>query len=391
MTSRTRLFLAPLLATALLACGDSGTNGTTTPVDTTGPNPCGACAAEHYCSFGKCVQDPGLAAGEEATCDYYGYLPTNQAAFARFAGGMTRVRYVTSNVVIEPPFDKIVLEMNQDQLFPGGAPTAGEYDLTGTAEAGAPLFLRGYAFCNDFDCASTFVATQGKLELTDPGAPGSSLGGVLRDLRLKQVRVDANTGDLIDFSKGKVWCVGDYRFATDVPELRTAAGSCVAAGSGDKIGDNIKNFTLQNCYGDYVDLHERCGRAKAVWIVATAGWCGACEAFVPVAAERANELVDQGLDLMVVIGENQLTGPPSLEYCLDYATAKGADPAQVFIDNDGSHSWPVLFGAIDTYSGGSIGLPWNAVLDGASMEYIWSSNAGTGDLYSVQDALLSAE
>jgi len=387
MTSRSRSLIAsPFLALALIACG-----GDSAPVDAGGPNPCGSCPSEHYCSFGKCVQDPGLAAGDEASCDYYGYAPTNEAAFARFAGGMTRVRYVTSNVVIEPPFDKIVLEMNQDQLFPAGTPTAGDYDLAGTADAGAPLFLRGYAFCNDFDCASTYVATQGTLELTDPGTPGTPLAGVLRDLRLKQVRVDTDTGELIDFSKGKVWCVGDYRFHTEVPALKTAEGNCVAEGSGNKIGDNVKNFTLQNCYGDYVDLHERCGRADAVWIVATAGWCGACEAFVPEAAERANDLADEGLDLMVVIGENQLAGQPSLEYCLDYATAKGADPAQVFIDHDGSNSWPTLFSAIDTYSGGSIGLPWNAVLDGASMEYIWSSNAGTGDLYSVQDALLERE
>ena len=176
-----------------------------------------------------------------------------------------------------------------------------------------------------------------------------------------------------------------------MPALSTAQGTCVAAGSGTNIGDNIKNYTLQNCYGDYVDLHERCGRSQAVWIVATAGWCGACKAFVPVAAARANELADQGLDLMVVIGENEQAAPPSLEYCLDYAAEEGVDPAQVFIDNDGVRSWPETFGAINTYSDGSIGLPWNAVLDGASMEYIWSSNAGTGDLYSVQDALLSRE
>ncbi|TNF26285.1 MAG: hypothetical protein EP329_21520 [Deltaproteobacteria bacterium] len=389
-TSHARFILAPALAfaLALAACGDGGSSG---PVDTGGPNPCGVCPETQFCSYGKCVPDPGLAAGGEATCDYYGYAPTNQAAFARFAGGQTRVRYVTSNVVVEPPFDKLVLEMNQDQLFAGGAPVAGEHDLVGTEQLGAPLFLRGYAFCNDFDCASTFVATQGTLELTEPGAPGTALAGVLRDLRLKQVRIDAVTGDLIEFSKGKVWCVGDYRFATDVPALKTAEGTCVADGTGIQIGDNIRNFTLQNCYGDFVDFHDRCGRSKAVWIVASAGWCSACEAFVPEAAARAESLADQGLDLMVVLGENQLAGPPSLEYCLDYATAKGADPAQVFIDNDGSQGWPVLFSALDTYTDGSIGLPWNAVLDGASMEYIWSSNAGSGDLYSVQDALLGAE
>lgn len=375
-----------LLLLALAACGGDPA----APAAPTGPNPCGACPTDHFCSNGRCVLDPGLAAGDEATCDAYGFTPTVEAAFARVAAGVTRVRFIASNVVVEPPFDKLTFELNHALAFPGGAPAPLTLSLADTGAPGGAVYLRGQTFCNDVDCASTYVATAGELVLDRPGAPGAPLGGTLRGLVLTQVRLDPSTGAIIPFSKAKVWCVGDYRFAVDVPALPVAEGQCVAAGTGREVGENIANFTLQNCYGEPVDLHARCGRAKAVWIVATAGWCGACDAFVPVAAERYTELADAGLDLMVVLGENGSAGPPSLAYCLDYAAAKGVDPAMVFVDHDGSAAWAATFGAIETYGDGSIGLPWNAVLDGRSMLYTWSSNAGSGDLYGAQDALLSA-
>ncbi len=91
---------------------------------------------------------------------------------------------------------------------------------------------------------------------------------------------------------------------------------------------------------------------------------------------------------MVIIGEDASGMPPSLGYCKNYAQSKGVDPTKVFIDNTGGNSWAVTFDAINTYSS-SIGLPWNAVLDARSMEYIWSSNAGTADdLWTTLDDVL---
>lgn len=377
---------------AVPACGDSG-SGTEPPTGDTptglSTNPCGSCPAERYCSHGQCVADPAIADPSLDRCDIFGFDSTNQAAIARFAGDTTRLRYTASNVTVEPPYDKLVIEMNQTALFAGGA-TSGAFDLAGTGERGGPLLVRGQSYCNDVSCGFTYVPEGGELEVSAMGAPGTELKAVIHDLRLKQVRIDTNTGELLPFARGKVWCVGDYVLDAPVPPINVAAGACVAEGTGTLVGDNIRNFTLQNCNGDFVDLHERCGKAKALWIVASAGWCGACEAFVPVAAKRYQELAGEGLDLMVVVGENQFSEAPSLEYCMEYALSHGLTPEQTFIDHDGERSWPQLFGAIDTYSGDTIGLPWNVVLDGRSMEYIWSSNTGNGDLYGVQDELLNA-
>ncbi len=384
---------AILVFGALAACGDEAAktspggrtctcNGATCGLDNCNES-CGSCGQADYCAEGQCVSG--------AECQILGFDATNQAAFARYAGGQTRVRFVASNVVIEPPFDKLVLELNHERFFGEGAPAPGTFPLEGTSEVGSPLFVRGYTYCNDFDCAFPYVVEAGRLELEEAGVPGSHLRGWLRGLVMKQVRIDQVSGDVLPFANGNVWCAGDFRIDVEVPPLPTAQGVCVADGTGNKVGDNVRNFTLTNCYGDAIDLHERCGKVEALWIVASAGWCGACESFVPVAGERAREYAEDGLDLMVVIGENAAGTEPSLEYCKDYAGAKGLDPASTFVDHDGSNSWPVLFSAIDTYSGGSIGLPWNAVLDGRSMEYIWSSNAGSGDLYEVQDALMARE
>jgi len=357
-------------------------DGATCGLDNCGES-CGSCSGENYCAEGACVSTEG--------CDITGFSATNQVGFARFAGGQTRVRFVASNVVTEPPYDKLVVEINQDRFFENGTPAAGTYPLEGTSDVTSPLFVRGYTFCNDVACAFPYVVEAGTLQLDEAGAPGGHLRGRLRGLKLKQVRISDSTGEIIPFPSGKTWCVGDFRMDVEILALSTAQGTCVKDGTGNNIGDNVRNFTLTNCLGEEVDFHDRCGKSKAVWIVATAGWCGACEQFVPQAAVRAEANADKGLDLVVVIGENNASAAPSVEYCMDYAGAKGLDPASTFIDHDGQRSWPKLFEAINTYSGSSIGLPWNAVLDGRSMEYVWSSNAGSGDLYAVQDELMSRE
>lgn len=342
---------------------------------------CGSmCGDDKYCGDGACVA--------ATDCDTTGFGITTSAAFPRMAAGQLRVRYTISNVVTEPPFDRLVMEINHRSLWPNGA-GPGKHDLVGTEVIGGPIFMRGQTACNDIECGFTWIAESGELDIRAPGLPEARFVATIRNLRLKQVRIDANTGEIKTFANARTWCVGDVHVDIAVPAVPVAQNTCVADGTGRNIGENIRNFTLTNCLGQEIDLHTRCGYSKATWFVASAGWCGACESFVPQAAVRAKAPENEGLDLIVVIGEDRLGAAPSLAYCREYALAKGLDPENTFIDHDGTNAWPVLFGAINTYSGNSIGLPWNAVLDGASMVYVWSSNAGEGDLYGAQDALLA--
>lgn len=91
----------------------------------------------------------------------------------------------------------------------------------------------------------------------------------------------------------------------------------------------------------------------------------------------------------MVYGETASYSKPTFEQCKKYAQKFGVDPANMLIDNEANQGWPVLFDAIDSLSGGSLGLPWYCVLDGQSMEYIWASSVGTENVYSVIDELLA--
>lgn len=92
------------------------------------------------------------------------------------------------------------------------------------------------------------------------------------------------------------------------------------------------------------------------------------------------------LEAWVLLGEDANYGPPSLADCLAYAnnTSHPYDPAKVFIDPN----WDTFFNYVYGYLGDSILLPWNAVLRGGNMEYVYSDSTG-GDLSTTLNGLLN--
>ena len=91
----------------------------------------------------------------------------------------------------------------------------------------------------------------------------------------------------------------------------------------------------------------------------------------------------------MVLGENAASGEPTLADCNAYAETYGVSPERVFIDYGGTFGgWNETFSNISTYSGGSIGLPWTAVLRGSNLEYVASDYALQG-YSSVKEAALS--
>ncbi|MBM4371405.1 MAG: hypothetical protein FJ098_07100 [Deltaproteobacteria bacterium] len=95
-----------------------------------------------------------------------------------------------------------------------------------------------------------------------------------------------------------------------------------------------------------------------------------------------------GLDIMIIIGENAQGGQPTLQYCQQYAAQYGLPSEKVFIDYGAQYGgWETTFTYIYPYlaSDGSFALPWDAVLDGDNMEYMFSS--GNPTYPSITDAL----
>lgn len=91
----------------------------------------------------------------------------------------------------------------------------------------------------------------------------------------------------------------------------------------------------------------------------------------------------------MVFGENAMGGEPTLDECNAYAERYGVSPEQVLIDYGGTFGgWSQTFSKISTYSGGSIGLPWTAVLRGSNLEYV-ASDYKLQEYSSVKEAVLS--
>ena len=144
-----------------------------------------------------------------------------------------------------------------------------------------------------------------------------------------------------------------------------SAGNCVYQGNGTNIGNQIGDFTLKNCDGDSISLHDYCGDAKAVWFVLVAGWCGACEEYAPMAEQMWKQFRGDGLQLIFVLGENMASGVPTPGYCKQWKQSHGVS-APVLIDGH----WQTIDSKI---SPGGFDLPWEYLLDGDDMTFEWES------------------
>ena len=175
------------------------------------------------------------------------------------------------------------------------------------------------------------------------------------------------------------YCGGGGPGPDDPGEGGPAVDHCVEEGSGPLLHDNIADFQLRNCNGDWVSLHDYCGSIKALWIVAVAGWCGACSAYLPQIAEIEDQARQLGRSLRawIVLGADSNDNPPSQAFCQGYATRYDLDPTKVFYDAQ----WETLFGHVFPYlQNDTLLLPWEALLDGDNMEYVYHSPPGGGRL-----------
>lgn len=96
-----------------------------------------------------------------------------------------------------------------------------------------------------------------------------------------------------------------------------------------------------------------------------------------------DELLLQSVEHMIVLSEDQNYNPPTLAYCEQWANQQGVNPARVVMDPN----FETLFSYVDNYAGDTIGLPWEAVLDGRGMIYEWH-NLAAGSAIGTIDELL---
>lgn len=101
-----------------------------------------------------------------------------------------------------------------------------------------------------------------------------------------------------------------------------------------------------------------------------------------------NQHKNSGMKVWFVLGEDSAGDPPTLAVCQEWANYHGVDPSMVFLDNDINGQWQTTWSFMENYAQGSIGLPWEAVLKGKDMEYLFQTQGHEKDPESVLNALL---
>lgn len=354
--------------------------------------------------------DEGGDTGGEppAGCDHAGFT----SATKTFTEPQSEVFVYTANSAAAPPLDMFRIELYGGSF--GGATAPGTYALEGTnyEDCGNCILVR--MGCDGTTCAKTFYADTGSLIITE-WAVGGSFKGSLVGVTAKEVTIDTDTYVSTPVVDGETWCLDGQTFEAPIPDgpplFEGTVDTCVPAGNGNLVGANVADVSYTNCLGDAVNLHAGgCtdNGVKALWVMATAGWCVACEAtLAQLVADHGGSLSragigakTPGLDMLVVLGENQNQGPPTVEYCLAYATKNKLDPAMVVIDNNTkgiqlpliapagyavtinglAKTWTSINPYLTSNEGQvQTAYPWHGVLRASNMEYVWSdyfSNLG---------------
>lgn len=354
--------LEPQAACALGACGEG----------------CEPCGDGLLCLGGACV-------GAD-TCDMLG-VEVIEASATYEIQGLRTVRRYRAQTRAQAPWDEITVEVYEggDHAFEG----PGVYDLAATDYASCSVCVLAHKGCSEAGCARVFLPDQGQIEITAAGDAGGGFSATISGARFREVYIDSKDLSAIVMPGGESWCIDEHGFSEAMTDITTDV-QCVGAGTGKELDSLVGDFQLQNCLGDWVALHTSCGIAKAVWLMAVAGWCESCDEQVPLAAAYHTGHVKVGLELMVVLGEDLSGLAPSQQYCLEYAESHDIDPSLVYMDNSSPNgAWQMLFAHVNPGGGAVLGLPWNGVLRGSDMGYVWTStleNAGSVDM--VLDTML---
>jgi hypothetical protein len=381
------------------------------------------------------IQPPDEDAGSdpvmEGPCDMTGFTAMNEiAVINQEAGSPTKYLIYQAHSSTEAPLDVISVEINAAM-----APAPGStVELTGLASAdlaqGVPVIVAMGVGCTE-GCPKWLFADEGTITFHDLSETGK-ITATLSHVRFREIQINQDTGQVAKVANGTTWCLPKWEIdmpfqqPAEMPTGGPAQPTCVAEGTGVYQGDNIANLTLTNCLGETEQLHSNCGQSKAHWLLSTAGWCSACAELLgalskPVSAggmggaggtlSRASvAAANPGLDIWIVLGEDQNSQKPTQSYCMAYAAQNKVDPAMVFIDwTDAETQVPLVdptgyaipvqalgnvYSVMNPYlvatADGAVEMawPWSGVLRGSNMEYVWSSYL-PGEINSVLGNLLS--
>lgn len=329
-------------------CGDDGCGGQ-----------CGLCDGGKECHNGKCTV-PCAKSGFVPEVTKTSWKPVypegsdkyDHGAFAHYESDSEKY-----------PFSTLRLEVRQYNPWEGPL-GPGTYPVGTTSYQDCDICVTLSDTCGPQGCVKTLIATEGQIEIKQLSGGDGPFEAVLHDVVLSEASITADNTKIV--TGGKRWCLDDYEMKAETVELLVPEPQCVKEGTGTLQNKNIQDFSLTNCVGHPVPLHSLCGEVKAVWMVLVANWCPACKEWTPIVLDATEKFGDK-VALWFVVGEDVNGAAPDEADCKYFADMFGLDYERVFFDPGYEKVTKYI------YPYGFQGIPYNIILDGDNMSYVWSN------------------
>ena len=173
-------------------------------------------------------------------------------------------------------------------------------------------------------CVNVFYASSGEIDIKSMS--DNRFTAELKNVVFDQVRctIRSRFG-----GGGDQWCIND--FTIDEEYVGTIPTSGDPNGTGGTpsqcespniacVGETLADFSLTNCgTGEQVSMNEHFAGEKAGHFVLTAGWCGACSAWMPQVVAMENNPQMNGYKPAIVLSETPNQEPATQRYCQRYA------------------------------------------------------------------------
>ncbi len=343
-------------------CGDDGCGGS-----------CGVCQAGYVCNEAGACERACNGKGFQGTVVEASWKPMD---FLYGSGGNFVYTEETSS---KEPYSQLVILFRQYSTYKG--PTGpGTYAIPHKGFAECSTCILVFENCTATECERVYLADEGSIEIQSLDDANAPFDAVLHDVVLHEVQI-GNDFSTTWVPNGRTWCLGGHHATAETVSLTVPQPECVAGGTGSTMDENIANFSLTNCSGQQVFLHDFCGQTKAVWIILVTAWCPYCAELVPQAAQYY-EAHQPDVEVWVVLGEDLYGGSVDQQECTSYANGHGFPRARMFYDT----GWQKLVQFL--YPHYMTGVPYSIILDGDNMAYVWSS-AYPGSENSVLNKLLN--
>jgi hypothetical protein len=310
-------------------------------------------------------------------CNSQGFAPVVETGRVSNIYGVEYLGFSSATM----PYDQVVVRM---KMVSGAYPAPGTYALEGADISKCTNCVIAGKSCGSDGCEKLYVGTFGDIVAETAGPYKKQMKGVLSGVVMEEIEQNPLTGATSVKPGGDVWCLDGFEY--DAQVLSFADGTCPQPGV-NCVGETVPDFTMTNCdSGEDVPMSEVMEGKKAMLYVLVTKWCSYCTTWMPQVAAYVDGLLDDGLEVAYVFGENNVNQAPTLDFCKDYANKYAKHHKTIpiatkfYMDHDGVSPFANFFEAMWIYptADGGFGTPFNAIVNAQTSEYVWYGAGAVG-------------